>query len=75
MIEFNSLACQCGIAPGMLKKRDLGEDESEVLRGLHTTLDEMARLLDGLAFEIERCLPADASHGVLPSQIIGLLRQ
>ncbi len=75
MIEFSSLARQCGIAPGMLKKLALGKDESGVLRNLHTTLDEMARLLDGLAFEIERCVPADASHGVLPSQIIGLLRQ
>jgi hypothetical protein len=75
MIEFDSLARQCGIAPGMLKMLDLSENEAGMLRDLQTTLDEMGRLLDGLAFEIERCVPADGPHGALSSQIIGLLRQ
>jgi HD-GYP domain-containing protein (c-di-GMP phosphodiesterase class II) len=75
MIELNSLARQCGIAPGMLEMLDLGEDDAGMLRDLRTTVDEMGRLLDGLAFEIECCVPADGPHGALSRQIISLLRQ
>jgi HD-GYP domain-containing protein (c-di-GMP phosphodiesterase class II) len=75
MVQLQSLATQCGITPGMLQLLDLGEDDAVILRELHTTLDEMGRLLDGLAFEIERTVPADGPHGVLSMHIIGLLRQ
>jgi HD-GYP domain-containing protein (c-di-GMP phosphodiesterase class II) len=73
--QLHSLARQCGITPGMLQMLDLGEDDGAMLRELHTTLAEMGRLLDGLAYEIERCIPADGKHGPLSRQIIGLLRQ
>jgi HD-GYP domain-containing protein (c-di-GMP phosphodiesterase class II) len=75
MVQLQSLARQCGIAPGLLQMLDLGEGDAMMLRDLHTTLDEMGRLLDGLAFEIERTIPADGPHGALSMQIIGLLRQ
>jgi hypothetical protein len=34
----------------------------------------MGRLLDGLAFEIERRVPGNGPHGALSAQIIGFLR-
>lgn len=75
MLQLQSLARQCGITPELLQMLDLGEDDAVMLGDLNTTLDEMGRLLDALAFEIERCVPADGPHGALLSQIIGLLRQ
>ena len=75
MMQLQSLARQCGITPDLLELLDLGEDDAVMLRDLHTTLDEMGRLLDGLAFEIERCIPADGPHGALSAQVVSVLRQ
>lgn len=75
MMQLQSLARQCGITPELLELLDLGEDDAAMLRDLHTTLDEMGRLIDGLAFEIERCIPVDGPHGALSTQIIDFLRE
>jgi HD-GYP domain-containing protein (c-di-GMP phosphodiesterase class II) len=73
MLQLQSLAWQAGIAPDLLELLDLNGDDAVVLKDLHTTLDEMGRLLDGLAFEIERCVPADGPYGPLSRRIIDLL--
>lgn len=75
LMQVQSLVRQSGIAPGLLELLDLREDEAGMLSDLHTTLDEMGRLLDGLAFEIERCIPADGPHGALSARIISVLRE
>ena len=75
MMQVQSLARQCGITPGLLELLDLREDDAVMLSDLHTTLDEMGRLLDALAFEIERCIPADGPHSALCARIISVLRQ
>ena len=74
MMQFQTLARQCGVSPELLELRDVDEDDALMSRDLHTTLDEMGRLLDGLAFEIERCAPGNGLHGALSAQIIGFLR-
>jgi HD-GYP domain-containing protein (c-di-GMP phosphodiesterase class II) len=73
MLQLQSLAWQAGIAPDLLELLDLNGDDAVVLKDLHTTLDEMGRLLDGLAFEIERCIPADGPYGPLSRRIIDSL--
>lgn len=77
MVALHTLARLCGITPGMLQMSDPGEGEDNAVmwRELRTTLDELGRLLDGLALEIERCVPADGKHGPLSRHIIRLLRQ
>lgn len=73
MLQLQSLAWQAGITPDLLELLDINGDDAGVLKDLHTTLDEMGRLLDGLACEIERCIPADAPYGPVSRRIIGLL--
>lgn len=75
LLQLQSLARQCGITPELLELLDLDEDDALIRRDLHTTLDEMGRLLEGLAFEIERCVPAHEPYGTLSAKIISLLRQ
>jgi hypothetical protein len=58
----------------MLQMLALGEDDAVLRRQLRINLEEMGRLLGGMAFEIERCIPADGKHGPLSRQIIGLPR-
>jgi HD-GYP domain-containing protein (c-di-GMP phosphodiesterase class II) len=74
MMQFQSLARQCGISPELLELLDVGQEDAVMSRDLHTTLGEMGRLLDGLAFEIERRVPGNGPHGALSAQIIGFLR-
>jgi HD-GYP domain-containing protein (c-di-GMP phosphodiesterase class II) len=75
MLQLQSLARQCGLTPERLDMPGPDEDDAVILGDLHTTLDEMGRLFDGLAFEIERCVPAGEPYGTLSAKIISLLRQ
>ena len=73
MAQVQSLACQSGIAPDLLELLDLSGDDAVVLGDLHTAMDELGRLLDGLAFEIDRCMPVGGPYGALSTRIIDLL--
>ena len=75
MLQVQSLARQSGIMPELLELLELDQDDAAMLGDVHTTLDETGRLLDELAFEIERCVPAGESYGTLSARIISLLRQ
>ena len=75
MLQVQSLARQSGIMPELLELLNLDQDDAAMLGDVHTTLDETGRLLDELAFEIERCVPAGESYGTLSARIISLLRQ
>lgn len=73
MAQVQSLACQSGIAPDLLELLDLSGDDAVVLGDLHTAVDELGRLLDGLAFEIDRCMPVSGPYDALSTRIIDLL--
>lgn len=73
MAQIQSLACQSGIGPDLLELLDLSGDDAVVLGDLHTAMDELGRLLDGTAFEIDRCMPVGGPYGVLSTRIIDLL--
>jgi hypothetical protein len=75
MLQVQSLARQSGIMPELLELLNLDQDDAAMLGDVHTTLDETGRLLDELAFEIERCIPAGEPCGTLSARIISLLRQ
>ena len=73
MAQVQSLACQAGIAPDLLELLDLSGDDAVVIGDLHTAMDELGRLLDGLAFEIDRCMPVGGAYGGMSTRIIDFL--
>lgn len=74
ILQLQSLARGRGIMPELLELPDLDEDDVVMLTYLHTTLNEMGKLLDSLAFGIERCMPNEEPHGALSVELTGFPR-
>lgn len=68
------LALQAGLTPELLQMLDLDGEDTAVVQELSAMLEELNRLLDSLALEIDRRVPAGAPGRDIADAILATLR-